>query len=252
MRRNDPNLGQKYAKGPRTEAAGPRPLACGNPQTYEEINELKQSRELRKPYPPETTALFRTKEKSSDSENRDRDRRSPRHRCRDGHKAGLRRHGRGGPRPQRARLREDSKGDRERRRARARGRRRRQQDRSGERRSRAGGRRARRADGAGEQRRDNARRSAVQDDRRGLGRGDQRQPARCVPDDQGGAEVHDRAEMGSDRQRLVIVGARQPRPGQLLRHERPAWRASPRRSPRNWASSGSPRTRSRRTSSPPT
>ena len=39
----------------------------------------------------------------------------------------------------------------------------------------------------------------------------------AVPDDQGVAEVHDRAEMGPDRQHLVIVRARQPRPGQLFR-----------------------------------
>ena len=35
-----------------------------------------------------------------------------------------------------------------------------------------------------------------------------RQPARPVPDDQGGAEVHVRSEMGADRQHLVVVGAR--------------------------------------------
>ncbi len=73
-----------------------------------------------------------------------------------------------------------------------------------ERRGRAGRRRARCADGAGQQRRDNPRRPAVQDDRRRLGHGDGRPPARRVPDDQGGAEVHGRPEMGPDRQPLLI------------------------------------------------
>jgi len=42
------------------------------------------------------------KEKPSDSEDCDRDGRSPRHRRRSGYQAGLRRHGRSGPRPQRS------------------------------------------------------------------------------------------------------------------------------------------------------
>ena len=148
-----------------TGLAGPKPLAGGKPQAYEGLRTDSRPR-AQETLPTRAPRSIQMKEKSSDTEDCDRDGRRPRHRRRGGYQAGLRRHGRGGPRPQRSRLHADCERDRERRRARARGRSRRQQDRSGERRGRAGGRRARRANGAGEQRRDNPRRPAVQDDRR--------------------------------------------------------------------------------------
>ncbi len=54
--------------------------------------------------------------------------------------------------------------------------------------------------------------NAVQDDRRAMGHGAQRQPEGRVPDGPGGAEVHDRGEVGPDRQHLLLLGAWQPRP----------------------------------------
>ena len=75
---------------------------------------------------------------------------------------------------------------------------------------------ARRTHGAGEQRRHHPRQPALQDDRGRLGLGDERPPAGCVPHEPGRADVHDRGEVGPDRQPVEHLGARQPRPGELL------------------------------------
>ena len=109
------------------------------------------------------------------------------------------------------------------------------EERPGPGRGRAGGRRAGRADRAGEQRRRDPRQPAVQDDRRRLGHGPRRAPARRVPDDQGRAEVHGRSAVRAHRQPVLLLRARQPRPGQLLRgqgrpaglHQDPGHRARP-------------------------
>ncbi len=82
-----------------------------------------------------------------------------------------------------------------------------------------GGRGARQGRHPGQQRRDHPRQPAVQDDRGRLGRGDERAPARVVPDEPGGAEAHGRGEVRQDPQPLQRLRARQPRPGQLLRRQ---------------------------------
>ena len=79
--------------------------------------------------------------------------------------------------------------------------------------------RARCAHRAGQQRRHHPRQHAVQDDGRRLGRRHERAPARRVPDDQGHPEAHDRGRLRPHRQPLEHLGARQPRPGQLLRRQ---------------------------------
>ena len=56
------------------------------------------------------------------------------------------------------------------------------------------GRRARQGRRAGQQRRRHPGQPAVQDDRGRLGRGDERAPARCVPDEPGGPEAHGRRQ----------------------------------------------------------
>ncbi len=98
-------------------------------------------------------------------------------------------------------------------------RRRRQQRGAGRRRARAHRERARRPHRAGQQRRHHPRQHAVQDDGRRLGRRHERAPARRVPDDQGRPEAHDRGRLRPHRQPLEHLGARQPRPGQLLRRQ---------------------------------
>src|SRR5262249_16770163 len=57
---------------------------------------------------------------------------------------------------------------------------------------------------------------AVQDDRGRLGHGHGRAPAGGVPHDPRDPEVHGRPAFRPDHQPLVELGARQPRPGQLL------------------------------------
>ena len=80
-------------------------------------------------------------------------------------------------------------------------------------------RRARGTDGAREQRGDPARQPAVQDDRRRLGRRARRAPARRVPDEPGRAGVPGEGGLGSHREPVEHLGARQPRPGELRRRE---------------------------------
>ena len=64
--------------------------------------------------------------------------------------------------------------------------------------------------------RDNLR---VQDDRRRLGSRDRHAPARHVPRHPGGAGAHDQARRRKDGADLVDLGARQPRPAELLGRE---------------------------------
>ena len=104
---------------------------------------------------------------------------------------------------------------------------------------------ARRHPRPGQQRRHHPRQPALQDDRRRLGPGHGRAPAGRVPHDAGCPEALRRAEVRQDPQPLERVGARQPRPGQLLHRQdghpgadshprdraRPVRRSTPTRSP---------------------
>ena len=94
-------------------------------------------------------------------------------------------------------------------------------------RRRAGGGRGRRpaggADRAGQQRRGAPRQPAVQDVRQRLGHRDAGAPARHLPDDPGHPAAHDRGVVRPDREPVLDLRARQPRPGELLRGQgRPA------------------------------
>lgn len=89
--------------------------------------------------------------------------------------------------------------------------------RSGGGRRRAGRRRARCPDDPRQQRGRAPRQPALQDERVRLGHRDERAPQGCVPDGQGRPEAHGGRQVRPDRLAVLLLGPRQPRPGQLRR-----------------------------------